>query len=85
MSGLIPPEHRDAEARLDWLDGWHEASGLGFKSGRDPDRAVSWPDPDDINPAAIARRQPARLSHPASALIAAGRAARERHREATGL
>ena len=75
----------DVEGRLDWLDGWHEASGLGFKSTRYPNRAVSWPDPDDINAAAIARRAPSRLSHAASALMAAGRAARERHREATGL
>lgn len=63
MSGIIPPKHRDREDKLDWHDGWHEASGLGFKSQRDPDR----------------------LSHPAAALMAAGRSARERHREATGL
>ncbi len=85
MSGLIPPEHRDAEARLDWLDGWHEASGLGFKSDRDRGRAVSWDDPDDLTRAMMEERKPRRLAHPAGALMAAGRAARERHREATGL
>ena len=84
MSGIIPPEHRDREAKLDWLDGWHEASGLAFKSTRDPDRLVSWADPDDIVEASIERRKPHRLTHPASALMAVGRAARDRHRESTG-
>lgn len=26
----------DAEGKLDYLDGWHEACGLGFKTDRDP-------------------------------------------------
>lgn len=83
--GLIPTEHRSVQDRLDWLDGWHEECGVHFKSKRVPNRTVSWPDPDDLAAAAREERKPRRLTHKAGALLAAGRSARVRHREETGL
>lgn len=76
-AGLKPKDQWDVEDWLDHLDGWHEASGLGFTSERDLGRAVNiyGPRPSDPNlPRPVIGR------HPASALHAAGRTARERHR-----
>ena len=86
---MKPRDQWDREDLLDYLDGWHEASDLGFKTSRDTARVVSWPDPDDVGrmfnmlglPDALAQT----LSHPAAALMAAGRTARERHREEHGI
>lgn len=40
MSGIyngLALDCLDVEGRLDWMDGWHEESGLGFKTKRDPE------------------------------------------------
>jgi hypothetical protein len=41
---IKPRDQWDRDDRLDYLDGWHEASGLGFKSSRDRDRVIAWAD-----------------------------------------
>ena len=62
--GLKPEEQWDTADRLDHLDGWHEASDVGFKSKRDPERVVKVYDPND--------RQLVTHTHKAAALLAAG-------------
>ncbi len=42
---MKPRDNWDHEDWLDYLDGWHEASDLGFKTDRDLNRGVEWRDP----------------------------------------
>ncbi len=75
MSGGLKPEDQwDTEDRLDHLDGWHAASGVGFKSTRDPEREVKVYGPGEPHIHRYVTH-----THPAADLIAAGRTARERH------
>lgn len=69
-----PRDMWDREDRLDFLDGWHEASEIGFHIQRDPNREVRFCD---------VRGQ--EVAHPADALICAGRNARLAYRESTGI
>jgi len=73
--GLKPREQWDVEDWLDHLDGWHEGSGLGFNSERDFERVVQVEAPESRPGRRIISH-----THNASALIAAGRTARDRHR-----
>ena len=80
--GLKPKDQWDVEDWLDFNDGWHEGSGLGYTSERDLGRAVKvyGPRPDDAR-----LPRPVIGQHPGSALHAAGRTARDRHRGEHGI
>ena len=68
----------DTEGKHDWLDGWHEASGLDFKSSRDPNAIRKHlVGHDDDGPIHAAVR--------ADELMVCGRAEREQVREARGV
>ena len=94
---LKPRDLWDRDDLLDFLDGWHEASDVGFKAKRDHDRQVSFVDPhakmSEFGPSQnqterdfVARWTASNtLHHPAGGLIASGRSARDRHRQAEGI
>lgn len=67
-------DHWTPEDMLDFIDGWHEASGLGFKTKRDKQRPIE-------RGHGAGRHT---IGH-AVELMALGRTAREEHRKETGL
>lgn len=79
--GLKPKDQWDVDDWLDHLDGWHEASGLHYKSDRDPNREVLIF--GELN--RDTGKRPIIGRHPAGALLAGGRATRERHRGEHGV
>jgi hypothetical protein len=89
---IKPQELWDGADWLDWLDGWHEECGLGFKSKRDLDRVVRFDVEQEVKPEDILNDffgakapEPVRHEHAARALFDLGRDHRIAHRQATGV
>lgn len=94
---IKPRSEWDREDLLDYLDGWHAESGLGFKVERDTFRRVVWLDPAAVQPnfpntGPVQRQRLVTewltantLVGKASMVMLAGRTGRIAHREATGI
>ncbi len=83
---IKPREQWDSEDRLDYLDGWHEESGIGFRSTRNRERVVRFEvAPTDETNYRTRALGPTHVQHPASALFALGRDHRIAHKQATGI
>ncbi len=74
---MKPREDWTREDLLDYLDGWHEASGTGFESKRNSKRVIVYTGLVD----GLWKEQ----RYSTGEVIALGRKDREAHREATGI
>ena len=93
--GVKPREQWDREDYLDFLDGWHEESGLGLVSQRDRQRTVRYevlPEGDaiknlldDFFSPMSEPVEPEYRTHLSGLLFDLGRDHRVAHRQATGI